>query len=92
MISVSDGQVHTAFAVTLFAGLATVVGGGLVLFLKKPNFRLLAFGLAFAAGAMIYVSLTEILNKSIASFSLDFDEKNGLKGGLPLALLLFYWA
>ena len=60
MISVSDGQVYTAFAVTLFAGLATVVGGGLVLFLKKPNFRLLAFGLAFAAGAMIYVSLTEI--------------------------------
>ncbi|WP_306670263.1 zinc transporter ZupT [Acinetobacter sp. YH12103] len=45
------------------------------LFLKKPNFRLLAFGLAFAAGAMIYVSLTEILNKSIASFSLAFDEK-----------------
>ena len=77
MISVSDGQVHTAFAVTLFAGLATVVGGGLVLFLKKPNFRLLAFGLAFAAGAMIYVSLTEILNKAIASFRLDIDEKNG---------------
>jgi len=49
---------------------------------------LLAFGLAFAAGAMIYVSLTEILNKSIASFSLDFDEKPVL----PLALLLFYWA
>ena len=61
MISVSDGQVYTAFAVTLFAGLATVVGGGLILFLKKPNFRLLAFGLAFAAGAMIYVVVEELI-------------------------------
>jgi ZIP family zinc transporter len=98
MISVSDGQVYTAFAVTFFAGLATVVGGGLVLFLKKPNFRLLAFGLAFAAGAMIYVSLTEILNKSIASFSLDFGEKTGFAFGtfafllgVVLVLLLDYF-
>ena len=87
MISVSDVQVYTAFAVTLLAGLATVVGGGLVLFFKKPNFRLLAFGLAFAAGAMVYVSLTEILNKSIASFSLAFDEKTGFAFG-TFALLL----
>ncbi|QZM12098.1 Metal transporter, ZIP family [Acinetobacter lwoffii] len=77
------GVCQTAFAVTLFAGLATVVGGGLVLFLKKPNFRLLAF----AAGAMIYVSLTEILNKSIASFSLDFDEKTGFAFGTFAFLL-----
>ncbi len=87
MISVSDGQVYTAFAVTFLAGLATVVGGGLVLFLKKPNFRLLAFGLAFAAGAMVYVSLTEILNKSIASFTVDFGEKTGFAFGTFAFLL-----
>ncbi len=78
---VTDAQVYTAFAVTFLAGLATLVGGGLVLFLKKPNYRVLAFGLAFAAGAMIYVSLTEILNKSISSFSLAFDEKSGFAYG-----------
>lgn len=84
---VTDAQVYTAFAVTFLAGLATLVGGGLVLFLKKPNYRVLAFGLAFAAGAMIYVSLTEILNKSISSFSLAFDEKSGFAYGTFAFLL-----
>lgn len=84
---VTDAQVYTAFAVTFLAGLATLVGGGLVLFLKKPNYRVLAFGLAFAAGAMIYVSLTEILNKSISSFSLTFDEKSGFAYGTFAFLL-----
>lgn len=84
---VTDAQVYTAFAVTFLAGLATLVGGGLVLFLKKPNYRVLAFGLAFTAGAMIYVSLTEILNKSISSFSLAFDEKSGFAYGTFAFLL-----
>ncbi|ENX03785.1 MULTISPECIES: zinc transporter ZupT [Acinetobacter] len=85
--SVTDAQVYTAFAVTLFAGLATVVGGGLVLFLKKPNLRVMSFGLAFAAGAMIYVSLTEILTKSIDSFSVAYGAKIGYAWG-TLTLLL----
>lgn len=69
MESLSQYHVWLAFGVTLLAGLATVVGGALVLFLKKPSARMLSFGLAFSAGAMIYISLTEILNKSISSFS-----------------------
>ncbi len=60
-------EVLTAFLVTLLAGLATVIGGALVLFFRQPSFRFLSFGLAFSAGAMVYVSLTEILNKSIAA-------------------------
>ena len=82
-----DAQVYTAFAVTFLAGLATGVGGILVLFSRKINFRFLAFGLAFAAGAMIYVSLTEILNQSISSFSLTFDEKTGFAFGTFAFLL-----
>ncbi|WP_347455405.1 zinc transporter ZupT [Acinetobacter thermotolerans] len=84
---VSDAQVYTAFALTIFAGLATLLGGGLVLFFNKPNLRMMSFGLAFAAGAMIYVSLTEILNKSIDSFSLSFGEQLGYAWG-TVALLL----
>ena len=76
-----DAQFITAFSVTVMAGLATVIGGALVLYFKKPNFRVLAFGLAFAAGAMVYVSLTEILNKSISSFSMAFDERLGFTFG-----------
>ncbi|MEM6811635.1 MAG: zinc transporter ZupT [Pseudomonadota bacterium] len=53
-----------AFAVTTAAGLATVIGGLIVIFSKTPDPRLLAFGLSFAGGAMVYVSLTEVLGKS----------------------------
>lgn len=73
-------ELHTlimAFAVTTAAGLATVIGGLIVLTSKKPNPRLLAFGLAFAGGAMVYVSLGEILTKSIASFTHHFNPDLG---------------
>ncbi len=63
-----------AFAVTAAAGLATTIGGFIVLASKAPNPRLLAFGLAFAGGAMVYVSLGEILTKSIASFNAAYED------------------
>jgi zinc transporter, ZIP family len=84
---VMQDQVWIAFAVTFLAGLATVIGGVIVLFFKKPSYRFLAFGLAFSAGAMIYVSLTEILNKSIDSFSQAYDEKMGFALGTFAFLL-----
>ncbi|KAA8731338.1 zinc transporter ZupT [Acinetobacter qingfengensis] len=74
-------HVLTAFLVTVLASLATVIGGALVLFAKQPSPRLLSFGLAFAGGAMVYVSLTEILNKSIAAFSEGYGEKFGFAYG-----------
>ena len=87
MDTIMSAQVLLAFTVTLLAGLATVVGGALVIFTKKPSYRFLSFGLAFAAGAMVYVALTEILNKSIASFSQFADEKMGFALG-TLAFLV----
>jgi len=70
-----------ALAVTTAAGLATGLGSLLVLASKSPNARLLAFGLAFAGGAMVYVSLGEILNKSITSFSLAYGDRLGFTWG-----------
>ncbi len=75
MMDITTQQLITAFGVTAAAGLATVLGSVLVLFAKAPSPRLLAFGLAFAGGAMVYVSLSEILNKSIASFGNVYDER-----------------
>jgi zinc transporter ZupT len=69
MLQIPPENIWIALAVTLAAGLATAIGSLLVLFSRRPNPRLLAFGLAFAGGAMVYVSLSEILNKSIASFA-----------------------
>ncbi len=87
MHTILQYQVWIAFAVTFLAGLATVIGGALVLFFKQPSYRLLSFGLAFSAGAMVYVSLTEILNKSIHSFSQAFDAKYGFALGTFAFLL-----
>lgn len=64
MVEITLPTLLTAFSVTAAAGLATVVGGFIVLLTKTANPRLLAFGLAFAGGAMVYVSLTEIVTKS----------------------------
>jgi len=75
-VDFSTADLTRAFLVTAGAGLATVIGGLLVLFSRKSNARLLAFGLAFASGAMVYVSLTEIFTKSVDSFSMAYGDKD----------------
>lgn len=68
-------SVITAFLVCIGAASATVIGGLSVLRAEKSNPRLLAFGLSFAGGAMVYISLVEIFVKSNASFSQVLDHK-----------------
>ena len=70
-------DVLIAFGITVAAGLATVVGSALVFFRKTPGPRILSFGLAFAGGAMVYVSLTEIFTKSSDAFAQSYGEKMG---------------
>lgn len=79
-------QVSVAFAVCVAAALATIVGSVFVVRAKADNPRLLAFGLAFAAGAMVYVSLVEIFVKSVAGFSAMHGDVTGYK----LATLSFF--
>jgi len=61
-----------AFVLTLFAGLATAVGGLIGISPKKLSPRFLSTALGFSAGVMIYVSLVEILPKSRESLELDY--------------------
>lgn len=75
-----------AFAVCAAAAASTVLGSIFVLRANRANPRLLAFGLAFAGGAMVYVSLVEIFNKSVAAFSEGF----GSKTGYAYATLAFF--
>lgn len=70
-----SSDVLMALGITLFAGLATVLGSALVFFEKTPSPRMLAFGLAFAGGAMVFVSLTEIFKKATDSFALTYGEQ-----------------
>lgn len=53
-----------AFALTLFAGLATGIGSLLALFTKRTNTKFLSVALGFSAGVMIYVSMVEIFPKA----------------------------
>lgn len=57
--------VWLAFALTLFAGMATGIGSALAFFAKRTNTRFLAIALGFSAGVMLYVSFMEILPKGI---------------------------
>jgi ZIP family zinc transporter len=74
-----DALLGTNFAIALAvcaaAALSTVLGSLFVIFAKEPNPRLLAFGLAFAGGAMVYVSLVEIFWKADSSFAALYDPK-----------------
>jgi ZIP family zinc transporter len=62
-----------ALSVCIGAALATMLGGLSVVTARRLSPRLLAFGLAFAGGAMVYISLVEIFWKSHSSFQTVFE-------------------
>lgn len=61
---INDSNILFAFALTLFAGLATGVGSAIAFFAKRTNTSFLAVALGFSAGVMIYVSFVEIFQKA----------------------------
>ena len=66
-----------AFALTLFAGLATGVGSAIAFFARTTNTRFLSVSLGFSAGVMIYVSLIEIFSKAKLSLTAVLGEVSG---------------
>jgi ZIP family zinc transporter len=60
-----DGSLTLAFGLTAFAGAATALGALVVIFVRRPSFGLLSFGLGFSSGVMVYVSLIELLPAGI---------------------------
>lgn len=86
-----------AFSLTLIAGLATIVGGSLSFFVKRSNLKLLATGLGFSAGVMIYMALTEILKDAGEVSTLYFGDKAklitfiGFFLGIGIASLIDYF-
>ncbi|MCB9983980.1 MAG: zinc transporter ZupT [Rhodospirillales bacterium] len=67
--------VLTALGICVAAAFATMIGGLSIFRAHESNPRMLAFGLAFAGGAMVYISLVEIFWKSFQSFSDMLPEK-----------------
>jgi len=66
-----------AFLLTLFAGLATGIGGASVLFFKRTNMKFLSLALSFSAGAMLFISFVEIFDKAKDSLTYVFGYDNG---------------
>ena len=75
-----------AFLLLLIAGLATGVGGLVVLFSKTTNTKFLSICLSFSAGVMLYVSFAEIFLESIEALEYGF----GGGPGLLIAVLAFF--
>jgi len=70
--TMAQGNVAVAFALVAGSGLATAVGASVVFFpslVKMASRRVLAAGLGFAAGVMIYVSFVEIFFQSVTGFT-----------------------
>ncbi|MBS3900490.1 MAG: zinc transporter ZupT [Dethiobacter sp.] len=70
-------NVMLAAGLTLFAGLATSVGGATALYLKRTNTRFLTVALGFSAGVMIYVSMIEIMGKAGEILTESLGERMG---------------
>jgi zinc transporter, ZIP family len=72
-----DGNVLLAFALTLFAGLATGLGSLIAFFTSRTNTKFLSVALGFSAGVMIYVSLIEIFVKAKDALTLELGDTKG---------------
>ena len=89
-------NVGLAFGLTIGAGLATTLGALLpfIPFVKRSNTKYLTGALALAAGVMLYVSFTEILDKSKGNFCCETQQHFDLAasacffGGILLTVLL----
>ncbi len=57
-------DIKFGFLLSFLAGLATGIGSLISIFVKKNDFKALAFGLGVSAGVMIYISLVELLPES----------------------------
>ena len=72
-----DEKYLFAFALTLFAGLATGIGSLMAFFSKKFNPNFLSAALGFSAGVMIYVSFVEIFFKAKESLTASLGDVTG---------------
>jgi len=76
-----------ALIMTVLAGLSTSIGGLIAFMVKKDDMRVLALGLSFSAGVMIYISFMEILPQSIAKFAHNFESH---KMAAAVAIAVFF--
>lgn len=86
-----------AMLISLFAGLATTIGGAVAFIVKKNSLRALSVGMGFSAGVMIFLSFTEMLPEANELLAVHFPNDYkwislvGFLVGLLLAILIDYF-
>ena len=86
-----------AMLITLFAGLATTIGGGIAFIVKKNNLKALSVGLGFSAGVMIFVSFMDMLPEANKLLKTNFPNNHewltylGFVIGLLVAIAIDYF-
>lgn len=90
-----QGNIIMAFLLTLFAGMATGIGGAMILFVRRFSPKFLCATLGFSAGVMILISLVELFQEARVSLAMEFGERMGLLytllsffGGMALIALI----
>jgi zinc transporter, ZIP family len=73
-----EGKFIDALLLTLFAGLATGVGGAIILFFKRFSSKMLSASLGFSAGVMILISFVELFREARASLGNAYGDHTGL--------------
>ncbi|MCP4393042.1 MAG: zinc transporter ZupT [Alphaproteobacteria bacterium] len=81
-----EQQVITAFSLTLFAGLATVIGSAFAYFVRKSDGTFFSLSMGFSAGMMIYLSFVEILPEAVEALNRSY----GGHAGEKVALVAFF--
>lgn len=81
----------TSYAFPIFlaflAGISTVLGGLITFVIKKPKYCYLCVAFGFSAGAMIFISFTELLAQGIENTSFSYAIL-GFFGGVVLIYLI----
>ncbi len=81
-----ENNVLFAFAITFIAGASTSLGALIAFFVRKEDFKTIAFAMSFSAGVMIYVSFADILPISGEFFEKTFADSASLAKSLPIAM------
>ncbi|MDE5646287.1 MAG: zinc transporter ZupT, partial [Muribaculaceae bacterium] len=84
MPGISD--IWIAIALTVFAGLATGLGGLVSMFARRLSTRFLAFAMGLSAGVMTYISFMELLPEAYSAFEPLYGER-----GASVRMLLSFF-
>ncbi len=95
-----ENSALTAFLLTLIAGASTAIGAALTFVIRRNDFKILALGMSFSAGVMIYISFMDIMPMAMEMIARDggfFGGKIGKMlgfgaffGGVGVAALIDY--